>query len=986
VPAGSGACAYQIGAEKADIMGDRRAESALRDVDALFRFGVISGMTDGQLLERFAAQSDSDSQIAFEAIVRRHGPMVLGVCLRALGDYHTAEDAFQATFMVLAVKSRAIQKRESLGPWLHGVAVRIAHRRHVLGRRSKAEPIPAGGVVDPVTHDPGKADVSAVIDEELGRLPDRYRLPIVLCCLEGQTQDEAARTLGWTKGTVSGRLARAKDLLRHRLTRRGLAPTAAGLITASLSSHTARAAVPPALLMPTVRAALATILGGAELGMVAGPVAALAREALKVMLLGRIGRAAALVIFLGLGAAALATPMLLPGVPAHRDLVMGRFAGVNRVARGPGLDASTALIDRFGDPLPTGAHMRLGTIQRRHTRRVAGIDFTRDGRAAVTAQVDGLVRFWDPDNGRQLRTIDVMADAPTNDKSLRALAMSADGELLAAAGFALDPARRRIVHRVWVWDLKREKLQRVLEVPGVDLFSIAFAPDGVTLATGGFAGEARLWNLATGDCHKSLKLGNSSLHSVSFAPEGNVLAVCEQGKGTKLYDIAQGRETLIADPQIAAIAPIFSADGRLMALNALGGEAVLWDRTTDRRHLTVQGVAMSFAPDSRSLAMYAPDGGAMLLIDTETGSETWKIEVGWGPTARGSLAFSPNGRTIIAERGGTLRFFDATTGHERLGSPEAHRGGVSVVQYLPDGRAILTAGEDGTVRQWDCATGHQIRIFPQEGRVSSLVVSGDGMSLATAVQGPRASVSVWDLETGLRRQRWPGDDDGDGAPTLAFSADCGTLLAFDPAHGLRFLEIATGEEREAEQPRLSLDQGDTLSDSIASGVFSPGNQFLAVMTSTVAHVADVATGQERLRARGQTVAFRADGRAFAIATPCKPDVTLLADGSHRTMGPVADGVELVDPGTLKRKRVAIAQETVTALALSPDGKVIAVAGGWTLPTVRLYRTADGRETATFTCPARVAHAGALAFAPDGLSLAAGIDDTTVVIWDLRGVR
>ena len=123
-------------------------------------------------------------------------------------------------------------------------------------------------------------------------------MPVVLCYLEGQTQEEAARTLGWTKGTVSGRLARAKDLLRHRLTRRGLAPSA-GLLAAALTSETASAAVPGSLLPPTVRAATAAVLGGAETGLVTGQVVSLAREAIKVMLLGRLGRAAAQVFLLG---------------------------------------------------------------------------------------------------------------------------------------------------------------------------------------------------------------------------------------------------------------------------------------------------------------------------------------------------------------------------------------------------------------------------------------------------------------------------------------------------------------------------------------------------------------------------------------------------------------------------------------------------------------------------------------------------------------
>ena len=128
-----------------------------------------------------------------------------------------------------------------------------------------------------------------MLDDELIRLPEKYRMPVVLCYLEGQTQDQAARTLGWTKGTVSGRLARAKDLLRLRLTRRGLAPSA-GVLAAALTPEAATAAVPPALVLPTVRVATAAILGGAETGVVTGQAVFLARQAMKVMMVGRYAR------------------------------------------------------------------------------------------------------------------------------------------------------------------------------------------------------------------------------------------------------------------------------------------------------------------------------------------------------------------------------------------------------------------------------------------------------------------------------------------------------------------------------------------------------------------------------------------------------------------------------------------------------------------------------------------------------------------------
>ena len=965
-------------------MGDRRTETALRDIDALFRLGVVSGMSDGQLLDRFAAHLGSDSELAFEAIVRRHGPMVMAVCRRVLGDDHAAEDAFQATFMVLALKSRAIRRQDSSGPWLHAVAMRIARRARGLRQRSRGEPIPAGGLVDPGAHAPAAVDLRAVLDEELSRLPEKYRVPVILCYLEGRTQEEAARTLGWTKGTVSGRLARAKDLLRQRLARRGLAPSA-GLLAAVMTSEAARAAVPASLVLPTVRVASAALLGGADTGLVTGQMALLVKEAMKLIMLGRLTRATAQVFALGLGTAVLATTLTLSGELA----ALKNFGGRPIAARGPLADQArpdnaARRLDRFGDPLPPRASLRLGTTRRRHASGIAGIGFTRDGTAAVTAQDDGLVRFWDAKSGLEIRTVDMMEGADTADKLVRHFALSPDGNLMAAAGFAFDTARKRIVHRVWIRDLKQDTTRREIEVPAVDLFCASFSPDGATLATGGFAGGVQLWDIATGDCRATLKLGNSAIRSLAFAPDGNVVAVCEERKGTRLWNLAEARETFLANPSSSMTAPVFSPDAKLMAVNSLDGEVVLWDRATGQKRLTAQGAAVAFAPDSRSLAINGVDGGTLEVIDTETGSELWKARLGWGQ-GRG-LAFSPDGKTIITDQGGVLRFFEAASGRERLASPEAHAGGVSIVRYTPDGRLVLTAGDDGTIRIWDSATGRQRRIIQEDGSVHVLAVSQDGKILATGVQQPVEGVSVWDLETGRKRQDWPEHGAIVGAEALAFAPDGDALLVFDRDQVLRAFEIATGRQRDAEQPVLSLDDNGANNSWITRGEFSPGNRFLAVSTDTTAYVAELSTGTERFSTPSVAMAFSSDGRSVAVAMPGKPELTRLADASYRTFGQVVDSIDVIDLATTKSKRIDIGGDSVTALAFSPDGKVIAVAGGWLNPVVRLYRTSDGREIGRFTCPARISHAGALAFSPDGQGLAAGFDDTTVLIWDSTDVR
>jgi RNA polymerase sigma factor (sigma-70 family) len=256
----------------------------LHKVAALRRSG---GLSDGALLERFAARGE---EAAFEALVQRHGPMVLGVCRRVLGDAQDAEDAFQATFLVLVRSARAVGKAASVGSWLHGVAHRTALKaRAARAARRKHErraPIMAN-------NGPGAeaawGELRQVLDEEVGRLPEACRGPFVLCYLEGKTYDEAARLLGCPKGTVSTRLTRARELLRARLTRRGLA-LSAGLLATALS-QSAAPAVPPALTAATVSAAASPA--------VAPQVAALTEGVLKAMLMSKCKIATAVLLAVG---------------------------------------------------------------------------------------------------------------------------------------------------------------------------------------------------------------------------------------------------------------------------------------------------------------------------------------------------------------------------------------------------------------------------------------------------------------------------------------------------------------------------------------------------------------------------------------------------------------------------------------------------------------------------------------------------------------
>ncbi|HEY1861009.1 MAG TPA: RNA polymerase sigma factor [Gemmataceae bacterium] len=255
-----------------------------------------AGLTDGQLLDGFLVDRE---EAAFEALVRRHGPMVLGVCRRVLADPHDAEDAFQATFLVFVRKAASIAQRGLLANWLYGTAYRTALEARATRLRRQARERTVR--VMPDQEAPSMNDswehVQPLLDRELERLPDKYRVPVILCDLEGKTRKEAARQLGWPEGTVSGRLARARTLLARRLGRHGLA-FSGGALAVALSQNAASASMPASLVSSTVKAAACVAAGQAA--AVSAPVAALTKGVLKAMLMTKLKIGTAVVLAVGL--------------------------------------------------------------------------------------------------------------------------------------------------------------------------------------------------------------------------------------------------------------------------------------------------------------------------------------------------------------------------------------------------------------------------------------------------------------------------------------------------------------------------------------------------------------------------------------------------------------------------------------------------------------------------------------------------------------
>ena len=265
---------------------------AVRELRDLFRSGSSVGLTDGQLLARYAASNDG---AAFAALVARHGPMVLATCRAVLRHEHDVEDAFQATFLVLARKALSVRAGDALGGWLHRVAYRVAVQANIASRRRRRyeSEMPAMAMAIPDRVHPGpELDLRSIVHEEVDRLPEGLRLPVVLCDLEGLTYEQAASRLDWTEPTLRHRLVKARQRLRDRLSRRGVTGAAIGVV---LASSEATASVPGSWSA----AAVAAATGGAS----SLAAAALTQIILRGMLMAKLKIAATAVLVVGIASA-----------------------------------------------------------------------------------------------------------------------------------------------------------------------------------------------------------------------------------------------------------------------------------------------------------------------------------------------------------------------------------------------------------------------------------------------------------------------------------------------------------------------------------------------------------------------------------------------------------------------------------------------------------------------------------------------------------
>ncbi|HEX5271141.1 MAG TPA: sigma-70 family RNA polymerase sigma factor, partial [Gemmataceae bacterium] len=700
-----------------------------------------AAMTDGQLLERFAAHRD---ETAVEVLVRRHGPLVFGVCRRVLHNVQSAEDAFQATFLILARKAPSLVRHERLGSWLYKIAYRLALRARANEvRRQQREARAARNRPGPASHATSPGDLIVALEEELQRLPARHRGPLVLCYLEGKTNQEAAQVLRCPPGSMSARLARARERLRAGLARRGVVAPAAG-IAGLLAGAAAEAAVPLPLLSNTVRAAL--WFASAEAGCasaVSGQAVALARGAFRTMFLNKLKVAAAVLLaaaMLGTGATMLlraAPPPVPPAPPQPRE-------------ERPGRDESA------DGRLPDGAVARMGSTRLRHGDAASFAAYTPDGKALVTAGRDRMVRLWDLATGKEVRRfawdegerdgkLEPSEDGATQrrerqywDDTARSCqaALSADGKTVAASRGGA----------VCLWEAAGGKKLCRFQTGQKRLLQLAFAADGKSLLTLGPGQATAVWDVATGKCVRSsagepvplffAPLGLIETHNALVSPGLKHLAFCEQDKyGThwiRIRDLESGKERpgIKASPGTMAMA--FSADDKTLVFENPAAGVVVADVTTGRelRRLKSAGHNDSRTSEDSALAIaLSPDGKRLAISWMSNTIELWDLTSGkqtlpvgkvtsaqyeqhstnwWNLLVRPALAFSPDGKKLVASLGGaTIRQFQADTGAEISGPGTGHRAPVSTLAMSADGRTLWTYSPGDPARSWDWRTGKE---------------------------------------------------------------------------------------------------------------------------------------------------------------------------------------------------------------------------------------------------------------------------------------
>ncbi len=929
---------------------------------------------DADLLHDFSRHGD---ERAFQLLVERHGPMVLRVCRNVLGDGPAAEDAFQATFLVFARKARLIAPRHpgAVAGWLFSSAHRIAQKARTAQRRrcrheSSVRPRDVKGPLDEMS----ARELCQALDDELARLPDIHRLPLLFCFWQGLTQDEAALRLGVSAGAIKGRLERGRARLAARLAKRGVAP-------AVLLTTAAGVSLPQELIAKTIEVIRPEVKIPAAIAALAG---SLAPRAMKL-----VAVAAMLVVVAGgFGLRDVwLTASPLPDPPA-KDQPEARTE--------PPAKPKEVLRDRFNDPLPEGAVVRLGTLALRHGGEISDLQFSVDSES-VYSRGGGIIRQWQIKTGHEIKTIDLRPPAPDE---VRTQIITPDGQTVVAVfGDRLALSRPT---RAEVWNAKTmEKLReftinekdgrfftpdQVIASPGGKyvaarrtdgllqvlnctqsslVFSIprtellAFSQDDRMIVTSDARDELMVWETATG--REVKRVGTNTGHTLQSAisPDGKWLATTAYTLGTpKPFDKNLSRVDMIPDPFI-----------RIWNLEK--GELVGKIEAALKGH-------MAFAPDGRSLFVLCRDS-------FHSDSSVRRYEVPSGKMTRefpkqvpdnSIMAISPNGKILSAgTSSGSVRIWNLEAERE-LTVGDGHDDTISSLDFTLANDRLRSHDYQRTMIEWDLKTTQALRrvVCPSSPR-RGFWASANGRFQAGDNPEPEPKIAtmivVDTVENRIVRDFGPTPA---GMSAMAVTQDIQRLTTVSGADSSKRVEtwsIASGKLLHSWELKELKNDSNTW-----PYLFHLAGERLLVIWQAKVSVFEIASGRKLATwdpvEKGVAKKEGARGLAFYLSQDGERVACVLQQSGEIVVCETTTGRVI--------RRVSTEGLVNYPVRFSANGTLLAACSAGLSPAVHIWDIQTGEKRHEFA-----GHRGeimCLAFRPDGLRLASGSRDSTVLIWDL----
>jgi RNA polymerase sigma factor (sigma-70 family) len=785
---------------------------------ATFAAASLDAVADVELVRRVASLSD---RAAFELLLWRHGPLVWATCRRILGHTSDAEDVFQVVFHTLSRRAGAIADGTAVASWLYRITIRTALKAaRVRSRRAQREspcdtlPVLASDD-DPVRVAVGR-EVGAILDAEIARLPERFRLPFIMCELNGQDQVAVAAELGCAAGTVASRLSRAKQRLRSRLRGRGLIlPTAFTLVTvpASLQARAARVAFSSQVMLPS---GLVEWAAKASIGGVASPVKAIA-------------------ITLALAAGTIGLFAQTPKAPPAEN-------------RPTPMTPPKETTPTASMPLPEGAVAQLGSAGLRHPGMVMAATYSPDGKWIATAGSDRTARVWNSHTGELRYRFTIPGDA-----SQARVAFMDDGKVL-----WVMPSRYPRLNQV-----RRYSMADGKELPSVlpatvderrNLTGAGFDPSGHVFAYVKYellsSSEITLIDAASGKQLAQFTVqGEWSMEPV-LAPGGKVVAcpsnpVSKTDGKVRLFRAETGAEIATFDTEAAVQATVISPDGRMVATtSALPRDkpraASIWDATTGKliRHLEgpVAGRSLAFSPDGKQLAVANSGGyGPVMVFDVDSGKELRRLPSRPSVT---EIAFSPDGAKLVGSRSiGTVSVWDVASGEPV--PPSAEPDLMFPIKFLDAGHLLFNVNGAAVAYDWRTGRVTERSAAPKTpANVDRLRYTFAPDRKLQAEWHLHPVIRLCDYETGAEIRQLKGHTKE--VAMVRFSADGSKIFSLGYDQTFRVWDTATGA-----QLRLL-----NVGESKIRGEFevSPDERWLSVDLGTpgepVLRVWDLQTGRE----------------------------------------------------------------------------------------------------------------------------------------------